>query len=93
MSEESKDLITRLLQSNPDKRLTAREALQHEWLTNHLQIDTMLFSTLHETDLSNSPEEKVMNQIKSYHSAQDVVVHAMKKLLANHIGVNSERRS
>ena len=34
-----------------------------------------------------------MNQIKAYHSAQDNVAHAMKKLLANHIGVNSERRS
>ena len=34
-----------------------------------------------------------MNQMKAYHSARGNVVHAMKKLLANHIGVNSERRS
>jgi serine/threonine protein kinase len=30
-SEEARDLMTRMLQKNPNKRLTAEEALDHPW--------------------------------------------------------------
>ncbi|KAJ2442464.1 Calmodulin-dependent protein kinase cmk2 [Coemansia sp. RSA 2424] len=33
ISENAKDFIRRSLKSNPDERMTAREALQHPWLT------------------------------------------------------------
>jgi calcium-dependent protein kinase len=34
VSSSAKDLISKLLQRNPDKRLTARQALDHEWIVN-----------------------------------------------------------
>ena len=35
ISQEAKDLITGLLQADPDKRLTLQQVVQHPWVTNH----------------------------------------------------------
>ena len=35
MSEECKDLIRKLLVTDPKKRLTASQALKHEWFTKN----------------------------------------------------------
>jgi serine/threonine protein kinase len=33
ISQEARDLITRVLQVDPDQRLSASQALKHEWIT------------------------------------------------------------
>jgi serine/threonine protein kinase len=44
VSEEARDLMVRMLQKNPNKRLTAIETLEHPWfedaeaLGNHINI-------------------------------------------------------
>ncbi len=33
LSKESKDFVNRLLQKDPDKRMTIKQILEHEWIT------------------------------------------------------------
>ena len=39
MSDEAKDLISRLLRTNPDSRINARTALAHPWLKDPDMIE------------------------------------------------------
>jgi len=34
VSKEAKDLVRKLLEYNPDKRISAAEAIQHPWIIN-----------------------------------------------------------
>lgn len=34
VSNEAKDLVRKLLEFNPDKRISASEAIQHPWIIN-----------------------------------------------------------
>lgn len=36
ISSEAKDLILKLLQRDPSKRITAAQAMEHEWIKNNL---------------------------------------------------------
>eukprot|EP00300_Choanocystis_sp_HF-7_P005770 c14261_g2_i1.p1 GENE.c14261_g2_i1~~c14261_g2_i1.p1 ORF type:complete len:141 (+),score=35.33 c14261_g2_i1:122-544(+) len=38
ISEEAKDLISKLLEVNPRKRLTIKQALEHPWISRKTQI-------------------------------------------------------
>ena len=42
MSKEAKDLITKLLQVDPEKRLSIEEALNHEWIKKKYMSDQQL---------------------------------------------------
>ena len=39
ISEEAKDFVTKLLQKDPDHRLSAKEAKHHPWLKQHHIVD------------------------------------------------------
>lgn len=39
VSEEAIDLVNRLLTMNPNKRINAKDALQHPWIVNYSQVD------------------------------------------------------
>jgi serine/threonine protein kinase len=49
ISNDALDLLTRLLDNNPDTRPTAREALQHDWFADLLVKDSKLSSKLNVT--------------------------------------------
>ena len=48
ISDESKDLISKLLVADPDKRLTGEEILKHPWFTNKLVKDFGALSKMRE---------------------------------------------
>ena len=53
LSKESKDLVSRMLQKDPAKRLSAVEALEHDWFKNnyeHLQVLNLEFDDIILTD-------------------------------------------
>jgi serine/threonine protein kinase len=35
ISEDCKDIISKMLQGNPDNRITVDEALEHKWFTKY----------------------------------------------------------
>eukprot|EP01126_Amoeba_proteus_P019715 TRINITY_DN2020_c0_g4_i6.p1 TRINITY_DN2020_c0_g4~~TRINITY_DN2020_c0_g4_i6.p1 ORF type:complete len:139 (+),score=28.35 TRINITY_DN2020_c0_g4_i6:291-707(+) len=39
ISAEAKDLITCCLEVNPQKRLTAKQALQHPWFSTNMEVE------------------------------------------------------
>ena len=39
MSDEAKDFIKKLLVMDPDKRMSAKEALDHKWLMQVIKMD------------------------------------------------------
>jgi len=41
VSEEAKDLVRQMLQSDPDKRIDARQALQHPWIAGHFEPEEL----------------------------------------------------
>jgi calcium-dependent protein kinase len=38
ISEQAKDLISKLLIYDPEKRISAEEALQHPWITDNVEV-------------------------------------------------------
>ena len=38
ISAEAKDLVTRLLTKNPEKRISAKDAMQHPWIVHKSQM-------------------------------------------------------
>jgi calcium-dependent protein kinase len=38
ISEQAKDLISKLLIYDPEKRISAEEALQHTWITDNVEV-------------------------------------------------------
>jgi serine/threonine protein kinase len=38
ISDEGKDFIKKLLVKNPEKRMTAKQALLHPWISNNLTV-------------------------------------------------------
>ena len=58
ISKEAKDLITSLLEYDPSKRISAEQALNHEWFKNH-QIKEQLNSL-------RNKKRKYIENLKSY---------------------------
>lgn len=45
LSREAKDLITKLLQKDPERRMTLERVLQHPWMKKHPRSPTNLPAT------------------------------------------------
>ena len=58
-SEELKDLISKLLAKNPDNRISAEEALQHEWFIKNKTKDKL-------TELKTKDLNDLLDNIKKY---------------------------
>ena len=66
VSKKAKDLINKLLVLDPTKRLTAKEALNHPWLTSNIQqgsVDTELFKRLAAFDPDNTLKQAMLNYL------------------------------
>ena len=61
MSKEAKDLINKLLVKNISKRLSAKEALQHEWIKN---------MDIFNHQISNEQLKIIVNNLKKYSATQ-----------------------
>ena len=61
VSKEAKDLINKLLVKNISKRLSAKEALQHEWIKN---MDIL------NNQISNEQLKIIVNNLKKYSATQ-----------------------
>ena len=53
LTKECKDFIEKLLKKNPKKRLTAHEALNHEWLKNEMDAANTNLSTTFSENIAN----------------------------------------
>lgn len=40
LTADARDLLKRMLQMDPDKRISAEQALCHKWFSNHIKDDT-----------------------------------------------------
>ena len=66
ISDEAKDLIAALLQMNPDKRLSAEEALQSDWMMAEEETLTVNdLSTARSQMRKSIPVEKVRGAVKA----------------------------
>ena len=75
VSDLAKDLIRKLLNTNPRKRLTAQQALQHPWMT---ESDDVLAST----DLGlNLYELKRYNAKRKFRAAVKTIIATQKLFL------------
>jgi calcium/calmodulin-dependent protein kinase I len=75
VSDSAKDLIRKLLNINPSQRLTAQQALQHQWMT---ESDDVLAST----DLGvNLYELKRYNAKRKFRAAVKTVIATQKLTL------------
>jgi len=54
ISDSAKDLITKLLKTNPKKRLTAEAALQHVWVKGDSSLEKPLMETISELKKFNA---------------------------------------
>jgi serine/threonine protein kinase len=50
ISDEAKDLIRRMLETNPMKRITAKEVMAHPWITNIDDASTSLIQPFSEKE-------------------------------------------
>jgi len=68
VSEDAKDLISKMLMVPPEKRITAEEALKHPWITSHQDV-------LSRRDLSeNHKEFKKFNARRKFKAAAEAVI-------------------
>lgn len=76
VSNEAKDLISKLLKSNPEERLSAEEALQHPWFEK-LNIRDKL------SDLSSKKIKNMINNIRSYRANHALQQAALAYIVHN----------
>jgi calcium-dependent protein kinase len=76
VSDAAKDLIAKLLHSDPAIRLTAEEALEHSWFTSALDNDTPLaptfFAGLKEFTANSAFKQAVLGALSSSLSETDL---------------------
>jgi serine/threonine protein kinase len=66
ISSEAKDLISSLLQVNPDLRFTAEEALQSDWMTAEEETLTVKDLSVAQTQIKKAfPVEKLRGAVKA----------------------------
>lgn len=78
VSDNARDLIKKMLEKNPAKRITAKEALKHPWISNRLQQSSADERQLTDTvsnlgsfrQLSNF-QESIMNFVTTYLITED----------------------
>lgn len=56
VSNEAKDLVRKLLEYNPDKRISAAAALQHPWIVNVAPTNTV----------SKTVAKKTLDNLKNF---------------------------
>ena len=76
VSNEAKDLIQKLLNKNIEKRLSAAEALNHEWFK---KVETL------DKRVSQGRLENVFNNLKNFHTEQKMQQAVLSFLVHNFI--------
>ncbi|CAK84231.1 unnamed protein product (macronuclear) [Paramecium tetraurelia] len=80
ISAECQDLITKLLEPNPNKRITCLQALKHQWMVRD-QNQYRLLTTMQSED--NSLEiERIIELLKQYSECTQFKKEALKILLS-----------
>uniref|UniRef100_A0A7S1P410 non-specific serine/threonine protein kinase n=1 Tax=Vitrella brassicaformis TaxID=1169539 RepID=A0A7S1P410_9ALVE len=86
ISDDAKDLIVKLLQKKPDKRLTAKEALDHPFIQRHLEM----------IEASNPEMYRNFKQMESYRSILRVKTyiphHVLEHCIPPHFLAEREMR-
>ncbi|GAB4816879.1 hypothetical protein N2152v2_003925 [Parachlorella kessleri] len=66
LSEPCRDLIAKMLVSDPLQRLSVQQVLQHPWCSEGLQAEVLSFNeSLVASSLANPPSPQVLEEIKS----------------------------
>ncbi|KAF6174514.1 hypothetical protein GIB67_004708 [Kingdonia uniflora] len=87
VSESAKSLVRKMLQSDPRKRLTAQQVLEHPWLQNakkasNVPLGDIVRSRLKQFSAMNRFKKKAMRVIAEHLSAEEVeVIRDMFKLM------------
>ncbi|OMJ74518.1 hypothetical protein SteCoe_26520 [Stentor coeruleus] len=79
ISFEAKDLITKMIFFDPDKRITAREALQHPWLNNASHAP-----------INKSTAKNIFNNLQSFRS-EHKLQKATYSFIASQLATKKER--
>ena len=76
ISKEAKDLITKLLELNPDKRISAEAALNHPWFTNNKIKEKLL-------DISAEDIKHMLTNVYNYNPQKYLQQAAIAYLVHN----------
>lgn len=79
LSADAKDLITKLLDMSPAKRLSASEALQHEWFKTHEANTSQL----------EEPIQNALSNLKAFQAGQ-VLQQAALTFIVSQLATNEE---
>jgi calcium-dependent protein kinase len=96
VSTAAKHFITRLLELNPEKRMTAQEALEHTWLKNiPVSEDSKVDSSVQERILQSMKAFRGISKLKKValtaiaHQLQDSEISDLKKVFTT-VDVNGD---
>lgn len=80
LSVDSIDLITKLLKISPNARISASEALQHSWISNHRQIsgESLKLTLLNLKNFHN--KSKLQNAVQVYTASQIATNQELKEI-------------
>lgn len=73
VSPSAKDLIKKLLEKNPKKRLTAAQALQHPWFENYERDRRVSLNTN-----DDKVDPKILNMLKNFQTVSKFKREVMK---------------
>ena len=78
ISKSGKDLITKLLNSDPQKRISAEEALNHQWFIENKSKE--LFNQINDENIL----KKLIENLKSYKNESAIQETALAYLVHNY---------
>jgi len=100
ISDDLKDLLSKMLQKDPDKRITIPDIKTHPWVTEHntnpmlSTEENCIYEDITEEEIENAVQpafmfvSKLLNKIKKGLTKNDEKKHGSKGMLNNSIGLN-----